>query len=109
MDDDLVTNPRETMADSILEYARDLYAYWDRRGIKDGKIHVTVTPRIPGAKDESVGRIYGIEVIVERRPKALTANVEVTKRDGGFNVQFGKSTVHVDGGPVAAWAENLFR
>jgi hypothetical protein len=105
---ELLTNPREHLADEIFKYAQQLRAYWCRHGVKDGKIHVTTSPHIPNARDEVVGTIYGIEIEVERQPKALTATVAVTKRDDGFNVQFGKSTVHVKGGPVHDWAESLF-
>jgi hypothetical protein len=105
---DLLTNPRERMADYIYEYAQKLRAYWSRHGVKDGKIYVTTSPHLPGARDELVGTIYGIDLMVERQPQTLTATVEVTQRDDGFNVQFGKATVHVKGGPVRDWAETLF-
>ncbi len=103
-------NPIHRLADDICKYANDLRGYWHRHGVKDGKIHVTTSPRIPGARDKVVGTVYGIEVVVEMQPKSQVAAVEVTKRDdGSFNVQFGKSQVHVKGGPVHDWAETLFR
>lgn len=106
---ELLANPRERLADHIYQYAQELRAYWCRHGVKDGKIHVTTSPHIPGARDEVVGTVYGIKVVVEKRPETQVAAVEVTRRDdGSFNVQFGKSQVHVKAGPVYDWAEGLF-
>ena len=105
---DLVTNPRERIADYIYEYAQKLRAYWCQHGIKDGKIFVSTNPHLPGARDELVGTVYGIDVMVERQPKTKAAVIEVTSTGDGFNLQFNQATVHVKGGPVHKWAERLF-
>jgi hypothetical protein len=105
---DLLTNPRERIADYIYEYAQKLRAYWCRHGVKDGKIYISTNPHLPGARDELVGTVYGIDVMVERQPKAKVAAIEVTPSEDGFDLQFNQTTVHVNGGPIHKWAERLF-
>ncbi len=97
------------LAEKILDYVTELRSYWRRRGVQDGKIHVTVTPGIPGATHEVAGKIFGCEVVVERPPKRFLASVEIGKSPNGFDIQFGKSSVQVEGGPVYEWANKIWQ